>query len=153
MGECGNGGVVFLQRIGRPADGPVSEDRPFPGQRVLFAEDLSGAVFVRAAPQLFCPEQPDGPARTRDVVEADPAPAVADSDNPAGRAASHGFVSFNMDDQASIGLGNGSDVNARNTKQGIGAIAPPPAGARSRVRHVRVSLGNGCLVATNSKRP
>jgi hypothetical protein len=63
------------------------------------------------------------------------------------------LVGFNMDDQASGSLGDGGDVDAWDTEEGIGAIAPRPARAGSRVVHVRVSLRNGCLVATNSKRP
>lgn len=42
------------------------------------------------------PQQPDLPAQARDAVEANPAPAVADSDNPEGRDAMDSSVSTRM---------------------------------------------------------
>ena len=112
MGESGDGGVVSLQSISGPPNGPVGQNRPFPGQRVVFAEDLFGAVLVLALPQPLGPDQPDWTTETGNVVQVDPAPAMADGNNAAGRAARQCLVRFNMDDQATGGLGNSSDVNA-----------------------------------------
>lgn len=139
MGEGGDGGVVFLQRVDGPANGTVGQDRTLPGQRMLLAEDRRGAAPVRAAPEPFGPDEPDGTAETWDVMEADPPAAVTDGDDPAGRAARDGLVGFDMDDQAGGGLGNGNGVDAGNAQQGIGTAAPPPAGTGSGVGHVRVS--------------
>ena len=99
---------------------------------MFFAEDFPGAVFLRAAPQPFGPDEPDGLAETRDVMKADTAPAVAHSDNPAGGATRHGLVGFDMDNQAGRGLSDGGDMHARDTQKSIGTFTPPPAGAGSK---------------------
>jgi hypothetical protein len=63
-----------------------------------------------------------------------------------------GLFSFTMDDQAGGCLADGGDVDAGDTEEGIGAVAPRPARAGSRV--VRQGFfEKWLLVATNSKRP
>lgn len=91
--EGGDGGVVFLQCIDGPANCPVYEDRPLPSQWMFFAADFPEAVFLRTAPQPF---GLDELAETRDVMKANTAPAMAHSDNPAGRATHHGLVGFDL---------------------------------------------------------
>ena len=48
MGQGGDGSVVTFQRVSGPPDGTVGQNRPSPGQGVLFAEDLCGAMFIPA---------------------------------------------------------------------------------------------------------
>lgn len=116
---------------------------------MVFAENFFGAVFVLTPPQAFGPDQPDGPAETRNVMKADAAPTMANGNNAASRAASQCLVGFNMDDQGTGGLGDSRDVNAGDAGEGTPFAVP----AGSRVEHVRVSYEVGSLVATNSKRP
>jgi hypothetical protein len=153
VGEGGDRGVVAFQRVHGPANGAAGQDRPLPGQRMIFAEHRRGAALVRAAPQPFGPDEPDGPAEARDVTQRGAPAPVADRDHPAGRAARQSLVGFGMDDEAGSGLVDGGDVDAGSTQQGIGPIAPPPAGTGSRVGHVRVSCECGCLVTSHSRRP
>lgn len=86
-------------------------------------------------------------------MKADAAPAMANGNNAASRAASRCLVGFNMDDQGTGGLGDSRDVNAGDAEEGIGEGTPFAVPAGSRVEHVRVSYEVGSLVATNSKRP
>ena len=151
MGDGRDGGVVFLQRIDGPAHGPAGQDRPLPGQRMFFAEDLPGAVFVGATPHPFGPDQPGRSAETRDIMQTNLPPAVAHCDDTTIGATIDGLIGFDVDDQASGGLGDGGDVHAGDTPKGVGTFTPRPAGAGSRVGQVGVSFEIGSLVATKFK--
>lgn len=86
-------------------------------------------------------------------MEPDLPASVADRDNTTRGTASKDLIGFNMEAQTGGTLIDGSDMQARDTQDGIGAGAPRTTWQGSRISHVRVSFEDGCLIPTNSKRP
>lgn len=55
LGQCRHGGVVALERVGSPGNGPGGEFRLGPGQGVFLGEDGRWTVGITAPPQSFSP--------------------------------------------------------------------------------------------------